>query len=162
MRGIYIKMIIAVLANTGVRWKRGATKEKTKNCWLVELKVKVSLSTLWMSGGAEVYLCLFLTPALIRQASTKNASCNSHWTCSSERTSAKYGSVQWRSILQILLDGDWNSAAYHLLLRGTGSTALQYFWETVCWTKRSKHSLTQDLCLFIRDTGIMNLCWTRV
>jgi hypothetical protein len=43
---------------------------------------------------------------------------------SSEKTSANYGPVQWGSILQILQDGDWNSAAHHFLLRGTGSTAL--------------------------------------
>ena len=36
-----------------------------------------------------------------------------------------------------------NSSAYHLLLRGAGSSALQHLWEAVCGTERYKHSLTQ-------------------
>jgi len=59
MHGIYIKMIIAVLANTGVRWKQGAARETAKKRWMVELEVKLSLSTLWVRGGVEVYLFIF-------------------------------------------------------------------------------------------------------
>ena len=52
-------MIIAVLANTGVRWKQGAARETAKKRWMVELEVKLSLSTLWVRGGVEVYLFIF-------------------------------------------------------------------------------------------------------
>jgi hypothetical protein len=36
------------------------------------------------------------------------------------------------SMLQILQDGDSNSAEYYLLLRGAGSSAIQHLWEAVC------------------------------
>jgi len=40
-----------------------------------------------------------------------------------------------------LRDGDRNSAAHYLLLRGVGSSTLQCLWEAECRTKRHKHSL---------------------
>jgi hypothetical protein len=36
-----------------------------------------------------------------------------------------------------------NSAAYHLLLLSVGSSALSCLWESVCRTKRYKHSLNK-------------------
>jgi len=54
---LYGAKVIAVLA-------KELLNKKTKNYWLVELKVKLYLSTPWMRGGAEVYLCLFIIPAL--------------------------------------------------------------------------------------------------
>jgi hypothetical protein len=66
---------------TGRYWRK-----KKKNCWLVELKVKLALSKPWMRGGAEVYLCLFLTPAVGRVEWWASSSgcfppvCT-HWNC---------------------------------------------------------------------------------
>jgi hypothetical protein len=51
-------------------------------------------------------------------------SCGPHGTRCGEDAPVYYGPVWWGSNLQILQDGDWNSAAYCLLLRGVGSSAL--------------------------------------
>jgi hypothetical protein len=43
--------------------------------------------------------------------------------------------------MQILRNGDRNSATYCLSMRGVGSTEIRCLWETNCRTKGHKHSL---------------------
>jgi hypothetical protein len=58
-------------------------------------------------------------------------------------TSTKPSQINHAPIyLQILHEGDWNSAAHYLLLRGSGSSALECLWVSGCWTDRHKHSLS--------------------
>jgi len=75
--------------------------------------------------------------AIIKQ----QCACDINRACSCKRTPVHYGPFWWGSNLQILRDGDWNSAAHYLPLRGVGSSALLCLWEADCRTKRHKHSL---------------------
>jgi len=55
----------------------------------------------------------------------------------------------------MLRNGDRNSVAHYLLLRGVGSSALLRLWVADCRTKRHKHSLNKGpLPLYSRRGAI--------
>jgi hypothetical protein len=82
-------------------------------------------------------------PAQTEQAPAETDGCHLYGTCPCKRAPIHHGPVRWGSNLQILQQGDRNSATYHVLLRGTGSSVLQCFWELNCRTKRYKHGLNK-------------------
>jgi len=70
-----------------------------------------------------------------------------------------YGPVWWGSNLQILQDSDWNSAAYYLLCEALARQRYNIFGRL---TVEPSTASVRDLCLFIRGTGLLYLCWMSV
>ena len=63
------------------------------------------------------------------------------------------------SRLQGLQVGDCNIIPYYLLLRGLGSLALNFLGKFFVQPKNISTASLKDLCLFVRGTVLINLCW---
>jgi hypothetical protein len=62
------------------------------------------------------------------------------------------------SILQILQDGDRNGAAHYMQLRGILFSAIMFFGKPLIEPKEISTASVRDLCLFIRVTGLLDVC----
>jgi hypothetical protein len=94
---------------------------------------------------------------LTGQAHSENGGCYLYGTCPCKRARIHHGPVRRRSNLQILQEGDRNSATYLVLLRGTGSSALQCSWELNFCTKNYKHGLNKGPVHLHKRPRLLNL-----
>jgi hypothetical protein len=136
---------LAARHGRGAAWARHAMCESAFRNFQFNQKESLSLLVTLVNKFTTYYAVRSSLPFsllhLWQSGFTQSNNRSLHRACSCKGAPVYYWPVRRRSNLQMLRNGDWNSAAYCLSMRGVGSTEIWCLWETNYRTKGHIHSL---------------------